>query len=67
MRKLVDKAIAHERFVRLSHSHSFQAGHSTAHVLYLFAVACEGVSFHSVMGGVMCVCSLIAVLGGELP
>lgn len=65
MRKYVHTLLAREHLARISHSHTFQAGHSTAHILYLFAVASEGISFHSAMGGIMCVCSLIAIIGGE--
>ena len=64
---MIDPRRTREHFVHISHTHVFQASHSTAHIMYLFAISCEGISFHSVMGGVMCVCSLIAVIGGELP
>jgi hypothetical protein len=64
-RRIADALRAKEHFARIAHSHNFQASHSTAHIIYFVAITCEGFSFHSVMGGVMCVCSLIAVLGGE--
>lgn len=68
MRKLVRHCfVARDEFARISHSHTFQAGHSTAHIMYLIAVACEGANFHSLMGGIMCICSLVVVLGGETP
>ena len=61
------KVIIHDRINRIAHSETFHRTHGLAHLAYLMAITAEGRGFHSVVGGVMAVFTVITIISsGEV-
>jgi hypothetical protein len=66
LRDLVRKLETREHLKRVSHSHTFHTTNELAHLAYLVSIMVEKGGIHTVTGGVMLVCSVVVLLGGEV-